>query len=111
MMTADIGCLKTPTRQVPSSLMPVLPSGAGSPVRLQLNLVPLYLPATISPGPFHAPATDWKKTLSRDAAAASGAIVEDAASAAASPPNREKMRRYMMLSLAGCGSDAGRFLT
>jgi hypothetical protein len=36
----------------------------GSPLRLQTNFVPLYFPATISPGPFHSPATDSKKTVS-----------------------------------------------
>ena len=61
---ADIFCVNTPTRQPPSSVMPILPSGV-EPVKLQVNLVPLYLPATISPGPAHSPSTDWKNCLSR----------------------------------------------
>src|SRR5690606_346386 len=99
-MSALMGCLKTPTRQVPSSLMPVSPFGVGSPTRLQLNFVPLYLPATISPGPFQLPATDWKKALSLGAADASGATADVALNAAANTPIREKMRRYMGNSLA-----------
>src|SRR5690606_32527361 len=75
-----------------------------SPVRLQFNLVPLYLPATISPGPFQLPATDWKNALSGGAADAAGASVDVAASAAASPPISERVRRYMCFSQASANS-------
>src|SRR5262245_32285539 len=44
--------------------MPTFTSGV-EPVKVQLNFVPLYLPATISPGPTHSPSTDWKNFLSR----------------------------------------------
>src|SRR5262245_61399176 len=95
-MTADMGCLKTPTRQVPSSLMPAAASATGSPTRLQVNFVPLYLPATISPGPFHVPATDSKKALSRDAALAVGATsVKERSAAAARPHAIRNLREYM----------------
>ena len=37
------------------------------PAKVQTNLVPLYFPATISPGPTQSPCSDWKNTLSRSA--------------------------------------------
>src|SRR5215213_5428597 len=95
-MTAVIGCLKTPTRQVPSSLMPALLSPVGSPIRLQVNFVPLYLPATISPGPFHEPATESKNALSRVAAVAAGATSATGDNAAAAKPHTMRnLREYM----------------
>src|SRR2546429_235997 len=48
--------------------MPTAPDGV-VPVKLQTNLVPLYLPATTSPGPAHWPSTDLKNVWSRSAAA------------------------------------------
>src|SRR5690606_26060762 len=57
------------TRQEPSRVMPTFTSG-DEPVNVQVNLVPLYLPATISPGPTHLPSTDWKNCLSRSPAEA-----------------------------------------
>src|SRR4051812_41185286 len=95
-MTALIGCLKTPTRQVPSSLMPAGESSAGDPTRLQVNFVSLYLPATISPGPFQVPETDSKKALSRVAAEAldvTSATGDNAA--AARPHTKRNLREYM----------------
>ena len=50
--------------------MPTEPTGV-VPVKLQTNFVPLYLPATTSPGPDHWPSTDLKKVMSRSAAATS----------------------------------------
>ena len=70
-MVAVIFCVNTPTRQPPSSFMPTEPDGV-VPVKLQTNLVPLYLPATTSPGPVHWPSTDLKK-LGRVRAAESSA--------------------------------------
>jgi hypothetical protein len=64
-------------------------------------LVPLYLPATISPGPFQEPATDEKKTSSAEAALAALGVIENAnGTTAANPHTTEKKREYMILSLA-----------
>src|SRR5690606_36253153 len=72
-MVADMRCVNRPTRQPPSSVMPTLGS-AEEPVKLQMNLVPLYLPATISPGPDQRPSTLWKKARSRSEAEASPGV-------------------------------------
>ena len=69
---ADIFCMNTPTRQPPSSVMPSFFEGV-VPAKVQLNLVPLYLPATISPGPAQSPSIDWKNVRSRSRAAAGAA--------------------------------------
>src|ERR671910_817616 len=63
-MVADIFWVKTPTRQAPSSVMPSFAAGV-EPLSVQLNLVPLYLPATISPGPLQSPSTLSKNSRSR----------------------------------------------
>src|SRR6187431_3036326 len=65
--------MNTPTRQPPSSDMPSFLAGV-VPAKVQLNLVPLYFPATISPAPAQDPSIDWKKARSRSAAATGAAI-------------------------------------
>src|SRR5690606_16394185 len=74
--------MKTPTRQPPSSAMPSFLAGV-LPAKVQLNFVPLYLPATISPAPAQVPSIDWKKARSRSLAATGAAMpaamVNDAA--------------------------------
>src|SRR5688500_20155088 len=79
MTLAFIFCMKTPTRQPPSSAMPSFLAGV-LPAKVQLNMVPLYLPATISPAPAQEPSLGWKKARSR--APAAGGWARPAASAA-----------------------------
>src|SRR5690606_36361151 len=83
-----------PTRQPPSSAMPSFCVGV-EPSKVQLNLVPLYLPATISPPPDQLPSIELKNWRSRSFAEAGASIVAAMAIAAASGRSLEVSARFI----------------
>src|SRR5690606_10946648 len=89
-----MGWVKTPTRQPPSSVIPTWPLGVEA-VKLQVNFVPLYLPATISPGPAHLPSRERKNSTSRSAAAAFARGTVDAAAEMASGRTADTSTLFM----------------
>src|SRR5918995_7016634 len=93
-MVADIFWAKTPTLHEPSSVMPSFVAGV-EPLKVQLNLVPLYLPATISPGPLQSPSTLWKNLRSRSAAWAEAASPAVAAEAARTGRIADRITRFI----------------
>ena len=70
--------------------MPTFSPGV-APVKLQTNFVPLYLPATISPGPDHDPSTEEKNFRSfSDAMAGAARPITVAAVAARTEEARRR---------------------
>src|SRR5690606_31453496 len=84
--------------------MPTLPFGV-APLKLQVKRVPLYLPATISPGPDHSPSTVRKKRLSFSDAEAAPDATGSATSAAPSGRRADRKARAIMGHLTGNTGD------